>query len=131
MKLNAIKGLRQNPLFKKFIRTMKLLTIFILTGILQANAKGYAQEKFTFTMNATPVKQIFREIEKKSDYTIFYRQDQVDLNKKVSIEATNFSIEQIMDKILQGQAVTYKISGKIVILKPSATELNESERISI
>ena len=131
MKLNAIRGIRHNLLLKKFIRTMKLLTIFILTGIFQANARGYAQEKFTFTINSAPIKQIFREIEKKSDYTIFYRQDQVDLNKKVSIEATNFSIEQIMDKILQGQGVTYKISGNIVILKPTVAEMNESSGINI
>ena len=131
MKLNAIKSIRQDLLFKKFIKTMKLFTIFILIGIFQANARGYAQEKFTFTLNATPIKQIFKEIENKSAYTIFYRQDQVDLNKKVSIEATNFSIEQLMDQILQGQEVTYKISGNIVILKPVATQINESSRINI
>ncbi|MEO8416015.1 MAG: carboxypeptidase-like regulatory domain-containing protein, partial [Ginsengibacter sp.] len=110
---------------------MKLLTIFLLIGILQVNARGYAQEKFTFTMNDVPVKQIFREIEKKSDFTIFYRQDQVDLNRKVTIEAMNLSIDQIMDKILQGQEVTFKISGNIVILKPSLVAINESSGINI
>ena len=109
---------------------MKLLTIFILAGIAQANAKGYAQEKFTFTMNSVPVKQIFKEIEKKSDFTIFYRQDQVDLNKKVSIEANNFSIDQIMNKILRGQGVTYKIQGNIVILKPAGSELNVYDNLN-
>lgn len=130
MKLNAIKGFCQNSLFKKFIRTMKLLTIFILTGILQANAKGYAQEKFTFTMNSVPVKQVFKEIEKKSDFTFFYRQDQVNLNKTVSIEANDFSIEQVMNKILQGQDVTYKIQGNIVILKPTRSELNGDDNLN-
>jgi len=130
MKLNAIKGFCQNSLFKKIIKTMKLLTIFILAGIAQANAKGYAQEKFTFTMNSVPVKQIFKEIEKKSDFTIFYRQDQVDLNKKVSIEANNFSIDQIMNKILRGQGVTYKIQGNIVILKPAGSELNVYDNLN-
>src|SRR6185437_1768881 len=131
MKLNAIKGFCQNSLFKKTIKTMKLLTILILAGIVQANAKGYAQEKFTFTMNSVPVKQIFKEIEKKSDFSIFYRQDQVDLNKKVSIEANNFSIEQIMNKILEGQAVTYKIQGNIIILKPDGSKLNVSDNLNI
>lgn len=131
MKLNAIKGFCQNSLFKKTVKTMKLLSFFILAGLAQANAKGYAQEKFTFTMKSVPVKQIFKEIEKKSDFTIFYRQDQVDLNKIVSIEANNFSIEQIMNKILEGQEVTYKIQGNIVILKPAGFKLDASDNLNI
>lgn len=131
MQLNANAGLRHNLLCKQIIRKMKLLTIFILLGVVQVNAKGYAQERFTFTMNATPLKEIFKEIEKKSDFTIFYRQDQVDLNRKVSIQAKDFSIEQIMSLVLQGQAVTYKILEKVVVLKPINSEINHDEVLDV
>ncbi|QEK52539.1 hypothetical protein FYC62_13400 [Pedobacter aquae] len=75
------KILFANSYWLKMLIAMKLMTILVFAGIMQLHAAVYSQ---SFNLNEIDitVKQMFQKIEKESKYSIFFRQDQVNLNKK-------------------------------------------------
>ena len=69
---------------RKIIRPMKLIALFTLAAIFQLRAEVHSQS-FNFNETNTTVKQMFKQIEKNSNYSIFYRLDQVNLDQKINV----------------------------------------------
>jgi TonB-linked SusC/RagA family outer membrane protein len=104
--------------WQKIITIMKLVIILLFTGILQIHATAFSQNLYSFKLNNVEVKDVFKQIEKSSDYTVFYRLDQVNINQKVKLDVQDASIETIMKQVLQKQNLTFKVVGNIIIIKP-------------
>ncbi|WP_199501942.1 TonB-dependent receptor [Mucilaginibacter conchicola] len=98
---------------------MKLVIVLLLTGLMQVHAKVYSQKLFSFDKEKISVSDMFKQIERGSDYSIFYRLDQVDKNKVISVHAKNASIADIMKQVLQNQALTFHVVDNMVIVKPA------------
>lgn len=107
--------------YEKILRIMKLSVVFLFLAVLKVNAKSYGQEVFTINAASATVKKIFKEIESQSKLTVFYRTDQVDLDRKVKIEITNGTIDLVMAQLLAGQPLTYKLIDKVIVIKPAVT----------
>ena len=55
----------------------------------------YSQTKvFTMQSAEKTVLQVFKEIEKNSEFIIFYRDGVIDLNRKVSVNVVNQSVDK-------------------------------------
>ncbi|KAA8476396.1 TonB-linked SusC/RagA family outer membrane protein [Arcticibacter tournemirensis] len=113
-----------------FLRAMKLTTFFIFCGVMQIHAAGYSQSSFTLNEPNTTVGNVLKKIEKTSGYTIFYRQDQVNLRQKVHVVAENGSLQSVMKQVLQGQPLDFEILNDIVIIKPADSDVGQQEIIS-
>ncbi len=116
-----MKILYQNAEFvcqlrRKTIRAMKLIAIFTLAAIFQLRAEVHSQS-FNFNETNTTVKQMFKQIEKNSKYSIFYRLDQVDLNRKVSVISTDGSIQNVMGQVLKNQPLTFEVVEQVIVIK--------------
>lgn len=48
------------------------------------------------------VKQVFQEIEKNSEYIIFYMDQIIDTNRKVNIDVKNQQVSAILDQLFLG-----------------------------
>lgn len=59
---------------------------------------------------------MFKLIQQKSEFIIFYKDDQVNLLQKVSVDAENQPIEQILEQILDGTDLKYKIFDRQIII---------------
>jgi hypothetical protein len=90
--------------WQKTIKIMKLVTVLLLTGIMQIHAAAYSQNVYNFSVNNISVKQMFKQIEKSSKYTVFYRLDQVNVDKKINVDLQDASIETVMKNVLQKSA---------------------------
>ena len=53
-----------------------------------------------FMWNKFPLKQVLKSIESKSEYTFFYNDAEIDMNRKVTVQANNERIDVILSKIL-------------------------------
>lgn len=116
-----MKILYQNAEFvcqlrRKTIRAMKLIAIFTLAAIFQLRAEVHSQS-FNFNETNTTVKQMFKQIEKNSKYSIFYRLDQVDLNRKISVISSDGTIENVMAQVLKNQPLTFEVVEEVVVVK--------------
>lgn len=107
-----------DPLWRKTLRAMKLITLLIFCGVMQMHAAVYSQNTFTMSESNTTVREILKKIEKSSNYTVFYRNDQVNLNNKVSVIAENSTIESVMKQVLRDQPLTFEVvDNNMVVIK--------------
>jgi hypothetical protein len=88
---------------RKTLLRMKLLTFFMLIAITSVTAKSYSQRTtLTFNLDEVTIGQVFKEIEKTSDYILIYNEKTLDIDRKVTVKADNDSIETILDKVFSG-----------------------------
>jgi TonB-linked SusC/RagA family outer membrane protein len=75
------------------------------------------------------VREVIKEIEKKSDYRFFYNEDLAGLNKTVSVNVNNQDIKSVMDQISRQGSFTYILrSNKQVVLSPEQEKQNQQEQ---
>jgi TonB-dependent starch-binding outer membrane protein SusC len=79
------------------MRTFLLLAIFSITQLFAANV---ASQSIRLGVTDLTVREVFREIERQSDYSFFYNDRFSDLDKKVSFPEMNTTIYGAMESIL-------------------------------
>ncbi|HTI12403.1 MAG TPA: TonB-dependent receptor [Puia sp.] len=108
---------------------MKLTTIFLLAACLQVAAKeGYSQ-KITLAKNNISLKDVFKEIEKQSDYQFFYKEKLVKQIRNINIRVTNASIEEVLAICLNDQPLTWSLVDRIIVIKKQLPVINKPEDI--
>jgi TonB-linked SusC/RagA family outer membrane protein len=74
------------------------------------------------------MKDVFREIEKQTEYVFFYYEGLLD-NSKVNIEAKNQSVNSVLDKVLKGKEITYTVNDRQISLIKKEDRGKESELV--
>jgi GMP synthase (glutamine-hydrolysing) len=67
-------------------------------------------------MSEQTVANVLETIENQSDFNFFYNSKLVNVNRKVSVNATNKDVFAILDQLFKGTDVAYKVVDKDVIL---------------
>ncbi|MFC4672314.1 TonB-dependent receptor [Dysgonomonas termitidis] len=65
------------------------------------------------------VKDVFSEIEKKSEFVFFYQDGTIDLNRKVSIKADKMTVDKILNEIFKSTNNTYEIANRQIYIHKS------------
>ena len=68
-------------------------------------------------MNGKSVKEVISYIEKNSEFIFFYRNDAIDLNRKVTLSVQNQPIQVILDELFMHTQIRYEINDRQVTLK--------------
>lgn len=125
-------GLLSN--FKHFIKIMRTTLFFLFFSILFAQATiGFPQEtEFTLRLKSITIREVFKELEKKSDYRfIFAGNANETANKRVDLNVDSQSIEEILDGLLYDTNLTYRIlENQVVVYRDKdKTEAKEFAKI--
>lgn len=67
--------------------------------------------QITLSIKDLEIKAVIQQIERTSDYRFFYSSNLTDLNKKVSIEVANASIDKVLQELFAQTAIGYRLSG--------------------
>ena len=116
------KPLFANLYWRKMLVIMKLTAILIFCSLINVHAAVYGQKKFTIKATNISVKEVLKKIEKESDYSIFYRQDQINLQKMVNINTENDDINTLLKQALINQPLIYEIDNNTVVIKFNAKD---------
>ncbi|MDO5665545.1 MAG: SusC/RagA family TonB-linked outer membrane protein [Bacteroidia bacterium] len=92
----------------------KRICIIACSFLLLYGGQIFAQ--LNISAKNTEIKTVLKQIESKSDYTFFYSDNFLDLNKKVTINAKNETIENILNTLFKDTQIVYKINNKQVAL---------------
>lgn len=86
--------------------------------------QAYSQKvRISLNLSDKTLKEVFKEIERHSEFVIFYYEGVIDANKRVRINAKEQPVDKILDKLFEGTDNTYKIVDKqIYITKKSGGE---------
>lgn len=113
-------------------KIMKVSTLLILSTtcfIVNTFANtSYAQKvQITLDIKNESIKQVFREIEKNSEFVIFYFEEDIDSDKNVSIKVKNKTVNKILDQLLKGSNNSYIIDDKqiFITLKDQSSTLSD------
>ena len=110
---------------------MKITTLFILCAIFSISASTYAQNyKVTINKQNSTIIEVLKEIEKNSEFTFFFNDNRVNVNRPVSVMAKNATIQEVLNKVLNNTGYVYQIIDRQVLIKASAND-KTNERAAV
>lgn len=111
---------------KQLLLIMKFFSLFLLIGIGNCLATNtYSQNKlFTIKSSQKTITEVFHEIEKNSEYIIFYMDQLIDTNRKVNINVRKQQVSAILDQLLP-EPITLTVStiGKLPFTAKESSQL--------
>ncbi|MEZ4969679.1 MAG: SusC/RagA family TonB-linked outer membrane protein [Flavobacteriaceae bacterium] len=96
---------------------MKLTTLLLIVSFLEIHANSYSQTtKLTLKADNFTIAQIFEEIEEISEFRFLYESNQINLDRKITINLKNKRISEVLALLFDGANVDYKVRNRQVIL---------------
>lgn len=109
-----------------FLRNKLMLASYILFFIGAIPQKAHAAENpeilitdegdITIKVSNKPIREVLPLIEKQSKYIFVYNSKTINLDKKVSIDITSSSINEIMGILLKNTSLTHEVSDRQVLI---------------
>ena len=109
---------------KKVLLIMKLTFLLVFVAALQVSAHVNGQEKVSLKLNEVEISKALNSIEKQGTYRFLYNSRLGSINRKISIDVSNSEIKDVMDRLLAGTTLTYKLleNNLIVVLAAGVTQ---------
>lgn len=97
---------------------MMILFFALLFAGTESFASTYAQSaKISLQLKKQSIEKVFEAIKKQSEFKFFYNDTQLDVNRKVSVDVENESINEVLNHVLEGTNCTYEVYEKQIIIK--------------
>ncbi|WP_170154454.1 TonB-dependent receptor [Mangrovibacterium diazotrophicum] len=107
---------------------MKLTTILLLVTCMHLSASVYSQRtKLNLSFKNTTVREVLKSIEDRSEFFFLYTNEDIDVNRNVTLTLENANIEEILAEIFEGTDVNYKIADRQIILMNDNSESRFAE----
>lgn len=107
-------------------RMKKASYVFLLASLLWIPSFGIAKEtnavKISMQHGTKTISDVVKQIESSTEYTFFYTDNLVDLNKTVVEVGENVDLSKVLDKTFENTGYTWKISGKQIIISSVAED---------
>jgi TonB-linked SusC/RagA family outer membrane protein len=101
----------------KVVRIMKLTTALLIIGCLHVSAKGLSQEeKITLTLKNASIPQLFKSIEKKTDYRFAYSNDILPRDFLVSISVKEAPVSAVLKTALNETGLKFDVVDNEIIV---------------
>ncbi len=108
---------------KKLLLIMKLTTLILILATLQISAAIYSQDaSLKLNFQTGTLSDLIQAIETQSDFRIFYKTDQVDVHKSVSLQETDGTIAQLLYDALEGSNISYQVLDRLIVLTSASAE---------
>jgi TonB-dependent starch-binding outer membrane protein SusC len=114
---------------KKTLRIMRIAIILILAGFFQTRANdAYSQNtRLSINFSNTQLVTVLDKIENQSEFFFLYNEKLIDANRKVSIDAKNQGVEDILKTLFEGTDVKYMILDRKIILSPDEISISQQQ----
>ncbi|MCM5529299.1 TonB-dependent receptor [Parasegetibacter sp. NRK P23] len=127
--------LRPGERRKRSKRTIaaRILMLFTLLLSLESFAfYGFAQEKVSLNLSNTALKMVFREIEKQTSYRFVYNDDNIPVNRKVTIKVNELPLDNVLSRLLDNLGLSWKVQSNnlIVVAENIAATKNEAATVT-
>ena len=101
------------------------VALFLLWGNTAMALIPIQQAKFSMQKRSIALNQVFHEIEKQTGYSFLIRDNDVNINEKVSIDVKNKSVEEALNVLFSGKNISYKLEGnRISVYKSQQSKQN-------
>ncbi len=94
---------------------MKVFTILLVAAGLHAHSAGFSQ-KITFSGRNVPFKKFMAAVESQTNYSFFAAHELIE-NLRITVEAIDEPVNEVLDRCLKGHSLSYKIVDKTIFIK--------------
>lgn len=107
---------------------MRITLFFCFLFLMQLNAgNAYSQTaRVNLSESSLTLRELITRIEKQTGYLFIYSKKDVDLNKKVKIEAPDRSVADILSEVFKGSNISFKFANNYISLYKKGTEEAET-----
>ena len=111
---------RYSPIshFHKIVNIMRLSLVLCMLTIFCASATvSYSQvNEISLHLEDATLEQALEAIKQQSEYSFWYRNDEINLGRKVSVNINNQNIANVLDRLLATQGLAYTINEKHIVI---------------
>jgi TonB-linked SusC/RagA family outer membrane protein len=104
---------------------MKLTCILLITLLLHIHLNGHSQA-ITWSGRDVSVKKVFDVIRKQTEFTFFYNVGVLKNAHKVSVNARNATLKEVMEQCSKGQPFDYDIENKIIVITKRVARVEQA-----
>lgn len=119
-------------LVRETVRKLTVVVLLSLFCINSADASVFIKKDGKITIKKTDVtiQSVIKEIEQKSEYSFFINDNLFDVNRKVSINVVDATIEQALQALLKGTNYTFQIVKKQIIIKKKTSPTEKKKKVT-
>lgn len=99
-------------------RIMKIYLILAFITLARGLASDIVAQNISLEANNVRLKRILNEIERKSNFSFFYNNSIVDVNKKASLKVENEGVDEALALLFSGTNIDYSFVRDQIILFP-------------
>lgn len=108
--------------------SLRYALIFIISWVIQFAANAQTKP-ISLTAKNTPIKEALREIEQKSGYRILYNDEVVSDDLRVSVDAENVAVKDILNTILKETELAFIMNSDDLIIITKRRYVSERAEI--
>ena len=134
MKKSRMMLCRNRCSWEKTLRIMKIsLVLLVFCGLtLSASPTKGQNQSVTLEVENATILDVFRQIEETSNLGFFFKNDQLDLEKRYSLNLKNASVEEVLNQVLDREDYDYQIVGEnVVVTKKSNGNAVSQQQASV
>lgn len=94
-----------------------LLAVFLLFCFSLPSMAKVQAEKISFEVHNASLSEVIPILERMTDYTFLYRDEQVAEVKNLNLHFTDADLSEVLDKCLEGTALTWQLVDRTVVLR--------------
>ncbi len=127
MKKNLfLKGRGMPFKIPQWLKIMKLIGLFVLIGALHLSASGYSQnQELNIRLKNSSLNEVFEAIEQQTQFTVFYKSDDVTDSKRSNYQIVGKNIQETLDMVLSDTELDYRINDNVIIVLSKISEANQ------
>lgn len=112
-----------NHSVNKLILMSKITLFLLFAGLLQASASYSQSARLNLELVDVSLVNVFEEIEAQTEFSFFYDNSLIELDREVTIDVSNRKIEEVLDNIFEGTDIAYEVMDRhILITRKSSGE---------
>lgn len=93
------------------------MAILIVFGIAQVSASAYSEStKLSLKLQNASIESVLNQIEDQSQFRFVFNEKEFNINRKVDIDVSDARVETILNGILEGTGMAYKVIDRQIII---------------
>ena len=124
--------MRKKILFK-FLLMMKLTFILMFLVMLHISANEVHSQNSVLALdkNLENLGEIITLIEEQSEFKVFYKNEQINLDHKISLKSKTATVSELLATALEGTDIDYKVLDKVIVLAPRTVISKKQESSTV
>lgn len=107
---------------------MRTFLLFVAMGLSSAYANvTYSQTKIDIEVVEVPLETLFREIQNKSEYIFFYKDELLVNSNRVTVKVKGATLATILDDVFKGSNMNYRIDDRQVVVYETVQKTTSKE----